>query len=94
MLAIQIIKRPMMSEKNAFQMESNTFVFEVDRAATKIMVRKAVEELFSVKVTDVRTAVGRGRSKKTKYGVSKPKYYKKAFVQLAEGEKIALFEGA
>ena len=94
MKATDVLKRPMMSEKNAFHSEENTYVFEVDRKATKLQIRDAVETCFRVKVETVRTAIGRGRSKRTRYGQTKVKYYKKAFVKLKAGEKIALFEGA
>lgn len=94
MRILKLIKKPLMSEKNAFQMESNTYVFEVVKAANKIEIRKAIEEAFQVKVAGVRTSIGRGKSKKTKFGETKVKYFKKAFVKLAEGQKIALFEGS
>ena len=47
----QILIRPIISEKNTMLNEQGQYVFEVDQRATKIMVRKAVEELFNVNVT-------------------------------------------
>ena len=92
--AHQILKRPMMTEKNTFMMEKDIYVFEVDRKANKKEIQQAVETCFRVKVAAVRTAVGRGKRRRNKYGYSKVKYIKKAFVKLAKGEKITLFEGA
>ena len=90
-----VIKKPIITEKNSLIAEvSNTYAFEVDRKATKIEIRSAVEELFDVKVTSVNTSICRNRSKRTKVGTTKVKYWKKAMVKLAKGEKIALFEGA
>lgn len=90
----QVIKRPLVSEKNSVLAEHDIYVFEVDRAADKIEVKNAVEKLFRVKVRSVRTSVCRGRATRNKLGVSAVKYWKKAMVRLAPGEKITLFEGA
>ena len=74
--------------------ENWTYVFEVARSSTKMDVKKAVEKHFRVKVNSVRTSICRGRSKKTRTGMSDVHYWKKAMVKLASGEKISLFEGA
>ena len=88
---LNIIKRPLVSEKNALHSEtSNVYAFEVDRTATKEEIRKAVEVAFRVKVDSVRTMISRG--KKTR--MSTPKPWKKALVKLKQGEKISVFEGA
>jgi len=89
-----IIKRPLVTEKNSILSEHGIYAFEVDKKATKTEVKASVEKLFRVKVSQVRTVICRGRSKKTKLGVSAPKYWKKAFVKLSPGEKIEMFEGA
>ena len=89
-----IIKKPLMTEKNSQMAEDRTYVFEVDASATRTEIKKAVEKYFRVKVDSVRTLVGRGRVKRTKMGVSDVRYWKKAMVKLALGEKISLFEGA
>ncbi len=90
----QIIKRPLVSEKNSVLTEQGIYVFEVDRAANKYEVKNAVEKLFRVKVRSVKTSVCRGRATRNKLGFSSVKYWKKAMVRLAPGEKISLFEGA
>lgn len=90
----QLIKRPLVSEKNSLLAEQGVYVFEVEKDATKTEVKNAVEKLFRVKVSSVRTAVCRSRAKRTRAGYSSAKYWKKAMVRLAPGEKIAVFEGA
>lgn len=89
-----VLKRPLITEKNSQMAESGVYVFEVDKKATKEEIKRAVEKSFRVKVSTVRTAVCRGRAKRTKLGVGKVQYWKKAMVRLNAGEKIALFEGA
>lgn len=89
-----IIKKPIITEKNAIQNATGVYIFEVTREATKVEIRTAVEKSFGVKVDSVRTANCRGRAKANKFGHGAIPYWKKAFVKLAAGEKIALFEGA
>jgi large subunit ribosomal protein L23 len=89
-----VIKRPLVSEKNSMHAEKGVYAFEVNREATKTDVKTAVEKSFKVKVISVNTTVCRDRSRRTKGGQSQPKYWKKALVKLAAGEKISLFEGA
>lgn len=90
----KIIKAPLITEKNSYHNAAGVYVFEVDLSADKTEIRSAVEKNFGVKVADVRTAVCRSHGKQTKFGMTKVPYWKKAFVKLQEGEKIALFEGA
>jgi large subunit ribosomal protein L23 len=90
----KLIKRPLISEKNAIMNAMGVYIFEVDIDATKEDVKKAMKEMFGVKVDGVRTAVCRGRAKSTKFGKGHVPHWKKALVKLAPGEKIALFEGA
>ncbi len=91
----EILVRPVISEKNTMLNEQGQYVFIVDDRANKIMVRKAVEELFSVKVTAVNvmhTASKRRRSPKSRT-VGTTRSWKKAVVSLAPGERIELFQG-
>jgi len=89
------IKRPLITEKNSWLAEQGVYVFEVDKAAEKTEIKKAVEKFFNVKVSNVRTAVCRGRAKKTRLGgIVQPAKWKKAWVRLEPGQKIGLFEGA
>ncbi len=89
-----IIKTPIVTEKNTLHQAAGVYVFEVDKTASKTDIKKAVEVSFKVKVAGVRTANARGRSKVTKMGPTVAPHWKKAFVKLAPGEKIAVFEGA
>ncbi|MBT4762976.1 MAG: 50S ribosomal protein L23 [Bdellovibrionaceae bacterium] len=91
---LYVIKRPLISEKNSLMSENNVYAFEVNRQATKIDIKNAVEKSFQVKVASVNTMVCRGRAKRTKFGLGKVPYWKKAMVKLSPGEKISLFEGA
>ena len=96
MNARQIILRPLITEKTTFMQErENTVCFEVDRRANKIMVRKAVEELFDVKVTGVHIVNRKGKPV-MRYGrtVNHRPASRKAYVSLAEGSKtLEFFEG-
>lgn len=89
-----IIKNPLVTEKNNTMAEKQTYVFKVDRKADKNQIRASVEKYFGVKVISVRTAVCRGRSRRTSRGLGRVPYWKKAIVRLKEGEKINVFEGA
>ena len=92
----QVIKRPMMlTEKgNVLREEDNKYLFEVDRRANKIEIKKAVETLFSVSVADVNTMIVRGRMRRMGRGHAKTQNWKKAVVTLKEGDTIEFFEGA
>lgn len=91
---IQIIKTPLITEKNTTLSETGVYVFEVHSDATKPQIKKAVEIGFSVKVNSVRTSNCRNDMKYNKFGLSKIRRWKKAYIKLAPGQKISLFEGA
>jgi len=92
-----IIKKPIISEKATDLSEKfNRFTFAVDREANKIEIKNAVEKLYGVQVTEVRTMNYGGGKSSTKYTnrgiVEQPsKKWKKAVVTVAEGEAIDLF---
>jgi large subunit ribosomal protein L23 len=90
----KVIRRAMVTEKNATHNDKNIYVFEVDMKADKAAIKLHVQKCFGVKVQTVRTAICRGRAKANKFGVGRVPAWKKAFVQLKTGEKITLFEGA
>lgn len=91
---IEIIKRPIVTEKNSIYNSMNTYIFEVDMKARKTQIKVAVETAFRVKVEEVRTVNCRNRARRAGTKMSPVAYWKKAFVKLAPGEKISLFEGA
>lgn len=90
----QIVRSPLITEKNTTLSEAGVYVFEVALDASKPEIKKAVEAGFSVKVKNIRTAVCRNDMKYNKFGLSKVRKWKKAYIQLAAGQKISLFEGA
>jgi len=89
-----VLKAPLVTEKNTYHSAIGVYVFDVNMKSDKLEIKKAVETKFGVKVISVRTAIARGRAKTTKFGAGKVPYWKKAYIKLAVGEKIALFEGA
>lgn len=92
----QVIKRPLiLTEKgNTLREGENKYLFEVNSNANKIDIKNAVETLFSVSVVDVNTLVMRGRMRRMGRGRAKTQNWKKAIVELKEGDKIEFFEGA
>lgn len=92
--AYRVLVEPWITEASTTAMELNKYVFRVDSNAGKQEIKKAVEELYNVKVTGVNTiSIPRkfknyGRTPGWKSG------FKKAIVSLRAGDKIELFEGA
>jgi large subunit ribosomal protein L23 len=90
----EVLLAPVVSEKSYSQIEQRKYTFKVHKDAHKTQIRQAVEELFEVKVADVKVLKvqpkpkRRGLSKGTRPG------WKKAIVQLREGESIEIFQGA
>lgn len=89
-----VIKGPIITEKlDRAREQHRQYSFLVDLDATKHDVRRAVESQFKVGVTDVRTAILRGKTKRIGRSIGKRPNFKKAIVTLKEGDKIELFEG-
>ncbi len=84
----RVVRRALLTEKTAELQAENKFVFEVDRRAGKPEIRQAVEEIFKVKVTDVKTMNVRGKVKRLGRHEGKRPDWKKAIVTLAEGDSI------
>jgi large subunit ribosomal protein L23 len=92
MNANQIIRRPLVTEKSTIlREEKNVISFEVDGHANKIQVKNAVEELFKVKVEEVRLFNVRGKMKRMGRFVGKRRDWRKAYVRLKQGEKAPEF---
>jgi large subunit ribosomal protein L23 len=90
----EVLKRPILTEKSSYLTDAlHRYVFEVDRRATKQLVREAVESIFSVKVVDVNMMSVRGKQRRVGRFVGKTHDWKKAVVVLAAGESISFFEG-
>jgi large subunit ribosomal protein L23 len=89
-----ILIRPIVTEKSTTYLGSDqTYAFEVGLAANKIQVKRAVEQFYEVSVTDVRTIVVRGKVKRFGRHHAKRSNWKKAYVTLADGDSINLYEG-
>ena len=105
----EIIKRPLLTEKGTLLKETggqsgaggevdpetlkSQLLFEVARDANKIEIRGAVQSLFNVTVTGVRTLVVRGKAKRVGRFSGRRPSWKKAFVTLKPGDNIEFFEG-
>lgn len=90
----QILVRPLITEKNNLARESrNEVVFEVHPDANKPMIAKAVEELFGVKVAEVRTINKAGKARRVGKFSGYRADTKKAVVRVAEGQSIDFFQG-
>jgi len=94
MIHHDVIIRPVTTEKTTIQKDaSNKFTFEIDRRANRIQVRQAVENIFGVRVSAVKTMHIRGKFKRRGRILGKRKDWKKAIVTLMPGERIEFFEG-
>lgn len=93
--AYDIILRPIITEQSMESIENKRYVFEVAKDANKIEIRKAIEEIFGVKVRKVNTLNMTGKEKRTgAHPKGRRKNWKKAMVQLTPGSKtIEFFEG-
>ena len=90
----QVIIRPVVSEKSYALMSEGKYTFRIHERAHKTQVRNAVEEIFGVHVTEVRTIKVRSKPKRRGVHNGRTRSWKKAIVKLAPGERIELFEGA
>jgi large subunit ribosomal protein L23 len=85
----QIIRRPIITEKGLGVKElQHTVVFEVASRATKTEIKEAVQQIFKVKVDDVRTANFHGKMRRRGQSVGYRRDWKKAYVKLAKDEKM------
>lgn len=91
--ANKIIRRPLVTEKSTLmrEQEDSVMAFEVDPNANKIQVKEAVEELFKVKVAEVRLFNVRGKVKRMGRYAGKRRDWRKAYVRLKKDEKAPDF---
>ncbi len=88
-----VIKKPHVTEKTSLSSDSsNTVAVVVDKAANKIEIKQAIENLFKVKVAAVRTVTVAGKVKRSGKTFGKRSNWKKAYVTLQEGQSIDFFE--
>ncbi|MDH4201833.1 MAG: 50S ribosomal protein L23 [Planctomycetota bacterium] len=87
-----IIIRPLVTEQGMhFANTKNAYSFEVNKKANKVQIRGAIEKLYNVKVTDVRTANVKGKPRRRGRNIGVTKSWKKAVVVLGEDYHIDLF---
>lgn len=93
MNAQQIIQRPLVTERSMVIRDTqNKYSFKVHPRATKPEIRKAIEELFSVKVTSVATMNVAGKPKRLGRSMGYRASWKKAIVTVAPGQKIEIYD--
>jgi large subunit ribosomal protein L23 len=89
-----VIRRPLVTEKSSIcREEYNVATFAVDPRATKHDIQRAVEQLFDVRVVRVRTMRQPRKKRRVGLKVGRRSEWKKALVELAEGQTIEFFEG-
>ena len=87
---LEIIKAPVVTEKSGALGEKNQYVFKVSSKANKIEIKQAIEKIFNVKVSEVRTINVKPKKKRVGKYTGMTSKYKKAIVKLAEGYEINL----
>jgi large subunit ribosomal protein L23 len=85
---MSVLRAPHISEKSARMQENNQYVFEISSDATKADVKKAVEDLFSVKVDTVNVVNTKGKSRSFRFRSGTRSGKRKAYVRLADGHTI------
>ena len=93
MHASQVILAPIVSEKSYAASVRGSYTFRVHPDAHKTQIKQAVEELFDVTVLDVATMAVKGKPKRRGYTSGHRRSWKKAIVQLREGQSIPIFQG-
>jgi large subunit ribosomal protein L23 len=89
---INIIIKPLVTEKTTHQQESrNVYAFKVAQHANKIQIRHAIEQLYNVKVMDVRTLNRKGKPRRSRMKLAKTSEWKRAIVTLDENSRIELY---
>jgi large subunit ribosomal protein L23 len=87
-----IIKKPLVTEKSTFGVSmNNRYVFEVDKRADKGQIKRAIEEIYGVRVLTVATQVRKGHQKRNKMGWFRVGNQKRAVVKLHAEDRIELF---
>jgi large subunit ribosomal protein L23 len=89
----QVIIRPVVSEKSYVLSGLHRYTFRVHHEAHKTQIRQAVEALFDVHVVEVRTSTVKSKPKRRGTTSGRTRTWKKAIVQVREGESIPIFQG-
>ncbi len=88
----QVIIRPVVSEKSYVLADAGKYTFRVHEKAHKTQIRQAVEHMFDVKVTDVRTISVKSKPKRRGQTAGRTRTWKKAIVQVRAGDTIPIFQ--
>lgn len=87
-----VVRRPILTEKSTFAMnEAKQYCFEVDRTATKVQIKNAVQDLYKVRVVSVNTQTRKGKARRLRYGLVEEPATKKAVIRLHPEDTIDLF---
>lgn len=86
-----IIRKPLITEKATRETDHNRYAFEVDPRATKPQIRRAVEEIYGVRVVKVATQNRKGQLRRNKFGYWRTKASKQAIVRVHADDRIELF---
>lgn len=89
----EVLRRPLVTEKNAALQAQGKYAFEVAGGANKEQVKEAVQKAFNVTVTKVNVITVRGKEKRVRRGWATSPSWKKAVVTLKPGDKIEIVEG-
>jgi large subunit ribosomal protein L23 len=89
----QVIIRPVVSEKSYVLAAADKYTFRVHPDAHKTQIRQAIEALFDVKVLEVRTMSVKSKPKRRGLIHGRTRQWKKAIVQVREGDSIPIFQG-
>src|SRR3954466_5794035 len=89
----QVIIRPVVSEKSYVLAANDKYTFRVHPDAHKTQIRQAIEELFDVRVVEVRTASVKSKPKRRGLTAGRSRSWKKAIVQVRPGDQIPIFQG-
>jgi len=88
MNSYDLIKAILRTEKSTLKEPEGKYLFLVDKASNKIQIKRAVEEIYKVKVKDVNTFISSGKLKRVRYQLGRTPDVKKAIVTLKPGQKI------
>ena len=87
-----VIIKPLVTEKSTHQQTTrNAYAFQVHPTANKSQIKHAIEKLYDVKVTDVRTMTRKGKPRRAKFKMTHTSDWKRAIVVLDENSRIELF---
>ncbi len=89
----EVLRRPLITEKNTDLQTLNKYAFEIAEGASKPQVKQAIEKAFKVRVTGVNTVTVPGKTRRVGRRQVQTRSWKKAIVTLQMGDKIEFFEG-